>query len=123
MPIGTIPCKERSLDIVKELFDVLNAASLGKCHLFTGISSYRDVLSRLNVTGSNLKPDGNTLQLPVVEFPARGIVIAIIPLYPDSGVDQGVFVLLAGGVKPGPLFFFQVDSDSAGNDNNLLAKR
>jgi hypothetical protein len=57
------------LNVVEQLLDVLDAVGLVEGHLLAGVSSDGHVLTRLDVPGTNLEPDGDPLELPMVELP------------------------------------------------------
>ena len=62
--------KEWRLDLVEKVLDVLDKVGLVEGDLVSIISPDSNVLARFHVPGPDLKPDGNALQLPVVELPA-----------------------------------------------------
>ena len=111
------------MNVVQQLLDVLDAVGLVQGHLFARVPADGNVLTRLHVPGSDLEPDWNTLEFPVVELPSGRIIFSIVAFHPDPGLDQGILVLLAGGVQAGSFVVLEVDGDAAGNDGNLNLRK
>ena len=64
-------------------------------------------------------PDGNPLELPVIELPARAVVLPHVGLGPHPGGHQAGAVLLTLRVQGVPVLFLQVHRHPAGNYHHL----
>lgn len=97
----------------------MDAVGLAHGQLVGGVSPDGHKLTRFDVPGADLQPDGDALQLPVVELPAGGVVLAIVALDPDAGLRKLGLVIFAGVVQPRSLVILQTDGDAARHNDNL----
>lgn len=66
------------------------------------------------------KPNGTIyLELPVIEFPARRIVLSQVSTGTDAGAEQSLTVFITLRHKSLPVFFWKCICDTTRNNHNL----
>ena len=71
-----------------------NSTYWGPLELLNCSPSDSNILAVLHVPWANLHPDGNTLELPVIELPPRAVILSHVSLHPHPGVLQVLLVRL-----------------------------
>ena len=72
------------MDVIKQLFHGIRKRFHGNDIFFVSVSSYKDDLLVFYIFRTDLKPYGNALHLPLIEFPACGL-IGIVHLNANAG--------------------------------------